>query len=71
MLYVVVSRPIQKSELRLFLLQKLPKQKLPQPNIVYRKLAKEHSGKLNFKVLSKRPVEEEMEINSNFQFSFQ
>ena len=61
LLYVVVSRPIQKSELRLFLLQKLPKQKLPNQILFSENLPRSNSGKVNFKVLSKRPVEEELE----------
>lgn len=61
LLYVVVSRPVPKSELRLFLLQKLPKQKLPNQILFTENLPRSNSGKVNFKVLSKRPVEEELE----------
>ncbi|MCP9770018.1 long-chain fatty acid--CoA ligase [Lacihabitans sp. LS3-19] len=59
-LIVVKKEPISKSELRDFLIKKLPQNKLPNRILFKESLPRNPSGKIDIKALSKRPVEEEI-----------
>lgn len=58
-LLIVCERPISQVELKDFLLRNLPKEKLPNRIVFTESIPRSPSGKIDFKVLSKRPVEEE------------
>lgn len=59
-LYYSGRKGIQKQELRTFLLNILPKEKLPNAFIELAELPHSLSGKIDFNALSKRPSEEDM-----------
>ncbi|MDP1817088.1 MAG: AMP-binding protein [Leadbetterella sp.] len=58
-LVVVVKQEISKSELQDFLLKKITKDKLPNKIIFSLDLPRNDAGKVDFRVMSKKPVDEE------------
>jgi long-chain acyl-CoA synthetase len=58
-LIVVVKQEISKSELQDFLLKKITKDKLPNKIIFSLDLPRNDAGKVDFRVMSKKPVDEE------------
>lgn len=58
-LYVVPTEPISHHELRNYLLSKLSSDKLPNRVQFFHELPRSSSGKVDFKVLAKKPIEED------------
>lgn len=58
-LIVVLRKEISKSELKAFLLQKITKDKLPNRIIFSASLPRNESGKVDFGVIGKKPVDED------------
>ncbi|HLO46054.1 MAG TPA: AMP-binding protein [Leadbetterella sp.] len=58
-LIVVVKQEISKSELQDFLLQKITKDKLPNKIVFSPSIPRNDAGKVDFRVIAKKPVDEE------------
>jgi long-chain acyl-CoA synthetase len=56
---VVVKQEISKSELQDFLLQKITKDKLPNKIAFALSIPRNDAGKVDFRVIAKKPVDEE------------